>query len=99
MLYWLTPYLSEYFSAFQAFQYIGIRAGLAFIIAFVAALKIGKPLIFHLEKIGVGEKVGMSDSQRVGEIHKEKKKDLTPTMGGVFWLASILIAMTFCGRR
>ena len=75
MLYWLTPYLSDFFGPFQAFQYIGIRAGLAFIIAFVAALKIGKPLIAHLKKIGVGENVGMSDSHKVGELHKEKKKN------------------------
>jgi phospho-N-acetylmuramoyl-pentapeptide-transferase len=98
MINWITPYLSDIFSAFSAFNYIGVRAGCAFIFSFIIALLIGKPLIKHLRESTSGERADDSDSAEVGEAYRNADKNGTPTMGGVFWLAAVLLSTMIFGR-
>ena len=85
MINWLIPFLSDLFSPFAAFSYIGVRAGAAFIFSFAVALVIGKPLIKRLRESKVGERTDNSDCDEVAEAYRQAGKDGTPTMGGVFW--------------
>ncbi|MDC1020669.1 MAG: phospho-N-acetylmuramoyl-pentapeptide-transferase [Planctomycetota bacterium] len=98
MINWLIPFLSDLFSPFAAFSYIGVRAGAAFIFSFAVALVIGKPLINRLRESKVGERTDNSDCDEVAEAYRQAGKDGTPTMGGVFWLASVLISTMVFGR-
>ena len=98
MINWLIPFLSDLFSPFAAFTYIGVRAGAAFIFSFAIALVIGKPLIKRLCESKVGERTDNSDCDEVAEAYRQAGKDGTPTMGGVFWLASVLISTMVFGR-
>ena len=98
MINWLIPFLSDLFSPFVAFNYIGVRAGAAFIFSFVVALVIGKPLIKRLRESRVGERADNSDCDEVAEAYRKADKNGTPTMGGVFWLASVLISTMVFGR-
>ncbi|MFT7516548.1 MAG: phospho-N-acetylmuramoyl-pentapeptide-transferase [Myxococcota bacterium] len=98
MIHWLTPYLSEAFGPFAAFNYIGVRAGMAFIFSFVIAILIGNPLIARLRESAVVERADESDSKAVGDAYRAANKAGTPTMGGVFWLAAVLISTMFFGR-
>ena len=98
MINWLIPFLSDLFSPFAAFSYIGVRAGAAFIFSFAVALVIGKPLIKRLRESKVGERSDNSDCDEVAEAYRQAGKDGTPTMGGVFWLASVLISTMVFGR-
>ncbi|MGY8758608.1 MAG: phospho-N-acetylmuramoyl-pentapeptide-transferase [Planctomycetota bacterium] len=98
MINWLIPFLSDLFSPFAAFSYIGVRAGAAFIFSFAVALVIGKPLIKRLRESKVGERTDNSDCDEVAEAYRQAGKDGTPTMGGVFWLASVLISTMVFGR-
>ena len=98
MINWLIPFLSDLFSPFAAFRYIGVRAGAAFIFSFAVALVIGKPLIKRLRESKVGERSDNSDCDEVAEAYRQAGKDGTPTMGGVFWLASVLISTMVFGR-
>jgi len=98
MINWLIPFLSDLFSPFVAFSYIGVRAGAAFIFSFVVALVIGKPLIKRLRESRVGERADNSDCDEVAEAYRKADKNGTPTMGGVFWLASVLISTMVFGR-
>jgi len=98
MINWLIPFLSDLFSPFAAFNYIGVRAGASFIFSFAVALAIGKPLIKRLRESKVGERTANSDCDEVAEAYRKADKDGTPTMGGVFWLASVLISTMVFGR-
>ena len=98
MINWLIPFLSDLFSPFAAFSYIGVRAGAAFIFSFAVDLVIGKPLIKRLRESKVGERTDNSDCDEVAEAYRQAGKDGTPTMGGVFWLASVLISTMVFGR-
>jgi phospho-N-acetylmuramoyl-pentapeptide-transferase len=98
MINWLIPFLPDLFSPFAAFSYIGVRAGAAFIFSFAVALVIGKPLIKRLRESKVGERTDNSDCDEVAEAYRQAGKDGTPTMGGVFWLASVLISTMVFGR-
>ena len=98
MINWLIPFLSDLFSPFVAFSYIGVRAGAAFIFSFVVALVIGKPLIKRLRESRVGERADNSDCDEVAEAYRKADKNGTPTMGGVCWLASVLISTMVFGR-
>lgn len=98
MLYWLWPHLAEAWSPLQVFRYIGVRAALAFGVAFALAVVLGRPLIRRLRAAGVGERAELSDCAEVGAAYRAAGKVGTPTMGGVFWSGAILGALLLCGR-
>ena len=92
MILWLQPWLESLWPPFHALQYITLRAGLAAALAFALALVLGRPLIRHLQRRGVRENAGDSDSPEVGRLAVAAGKDRVPTMGGVFWCGSILLS-------
>ncbi|MBC8369396.1 MAG: phospho-N-acetylmuramoyl-pentapeptide-transferase [Planctomycetes bacterium] len=98
MIHWLLPFLTDIHDSFSAFNYIGVRAGAAFIASFVVALALGKPLIKRLKQTNTRERADRSDSTLVGQAYSDAGKNGTPTMGGVFWLAAVLITTMIFGR-
>ncbi|MFI4954545.1 MAG: phospho-N-acetylmuramoyl-pentapeptide-transferase [Gammaproteobacteria bacterium] len=89
MFYWLTEYLTEWFSGFNAFHYITMRAILSALTALSIALLVGPVMIRKLSQYKVGQTVRTDGPQS----HLEKSG--TPTMGGLLILVAIVIAVLF----
>lgn len=89
MLLWLIEYLTQYYSGFNAFQYITMRAILGALTALLVALVAGPRLIHYLDKYQIGQEV-RDDGP---ETHLTKVG--TPTMGGLLILLSVSIS-TLC---
>ncbi len=70
-------------------KYITFRSASAAIVAFVACLLIGKPVIAWLTRKKIGERTDKGDSRVLSEIHRAKAA--TPTMGGFFVLIAVLL--------
>jgi phospho-N-acetylmuramoyl-pentapeptide-transferase len=98
MIAWLVPWLEDLWQPFHALQYITVRAALASATGFATALLLGGPLIRRLQKVGVGEHAGLSDSADVAAAYRAAGKSGTPTMGGVFWVASVLLGTLLFAR-
>ncbi|MCB0411072.1 MAG: phospho-N-acetylmuramoyl-pentapeptide-transferase [Bdellovibrionales bacterium] len=85
MLYrWLTE-LADVISAFNVFRYITFRAFISFFTAFLFCWLYGPSLIRRLTNKQVGQSIRDDGPQ------SHKKKQGTPTMGGVLILASFLV--------
>ena len=67
------------------FQYISFRAAMAFMLAMLIVIYIGKPVIRKLQKLQIGEDI--RDLGLEGQLSKKG----TPTMGGILILLAILI--------
>jgi len=76
MLLWLSEYLSAFYSSFNLFQYLTLRAILATITALVISLIVGPVLINSLRQLKIGQSVRDDGAQ------SHLKKSGTPTMGG-----------------
>ena len=98
MIAWLVPWLEDVWQPFHALQYITVRAALASATGFATALLLGGPLIRRLQRVGVGEHAGLSDSSDVAAAYRAAGKSGTPTMGGVFWVASVLLGTLLFAR-
>ncbi|WP_018158437.1 MULTISPECIES: phospho-N-acetylmuramoyl-pentapeptide-transferase [unclassified Thioalkalivibrio] len=86
MLYALTEYLSQFYSAFTVFQYLTVRAILGVVTALAIALLIGPAMI---RRLTVG-KVGQQIRDDGPESHLTKAG--TPTMGGALILVAVAVA-------
>ena len=86
VLFWLTEYLTPYFSGFNAFQYIITRTILGALTALFVALLVGPRLINYLNKYKLGQEV-RDDGPKT---HLQKAG--TPTMGGLLILLSITVS-------
>lgn len=94
MFYYLFRYLDHEFNFVGAgvFQYISFRAACAIILSLLISLVLGKKIINYLHKKQVGELV------RDLGLEGEKKKQGTPTMGGLIMITAILIPTLLFAR-
>ncbi|MDD5669555.1 MAG: phospho-N-acetylmuramoyl-pentapeptide-transferase [Candidatus Omnitrophica bacterium] len=90
MLYYLLFPLKDLFPFFNIFRYITFRAAMACITAFVLSLVLGPMLIRFLSRLELGQNVRKDDSAQLYDLHK--KKQGTPTMGGILILFSIFVS-------
>ncbi|WP_289302756.1 phospho-N-acetylmuramoyl-pentapeptide-transferase [Methylophaga sp. UBA3996] len=86
MLLLLSDYMSQYYSGFNVFQYLTLRAILGVMTALGIALIIGPTMIRHLSFRQIGQVV----RQDGPESHFSKKG--TPTMGGALILVAIAVS-------
>ena len=86
MLLFITEYLEQYYSGFNVFQYLTLRAILGTITALVLSLIIGPSMIRKLTSYKIGQQVRDDGPQT----HLSKAG--TPTMGGSLILISIAIS-------
>jgi phospho-N-acetylmuramoyl-pentapeptide-transferase len=91
MLLWLSDYLSSFYSGFNVFQYLTLRAILATITALVISLIVGPILIKSLRLLKIGQSVRDDGPQ------SHLKKSGTPTMGGALILISIAFSTLLWG--
>ncbi|WP_114324763.1 phospho-N-acetylmuramoyl-pentapeptide-transferase [Candidatus Colwellia aromaticivorans] len=87
MLHWLAEYLTQYYSAFNVFSYLTLRAIVSTLTALFISLFFGPKLIRYLQKMQIGQTI-RSDGP---ESHLSKSG--TPTMGGILILAGIVFSV------
>ena len=86
MLVWLTEYLTQYYSAFNVFSYLTLRAILSVLTALFISLFWGPKLIRKLQEMQIGQTIRDDGPQ------SHLSKSGTPTMGGLLILAGIVIS-------
>lgn len=86
MLLYLTEYLSQFYSAFNVFQYLTLRAILGALSALAISLLLGPTIIRKLSHHQVGQFVRDDGPQ------SHLSKAGTPTMGGALILAAIAVS-------
>lgn len=89
MMHWLASWLFPDDLA-RLLGYISFRAAGAAVTAFLLAILFGPRVIAWLRSVGIGERIDGTGSQKLEALHQHKRG--TPTMGGVFVIAAILIA-------
>jgi phospho-N-acetylmuramoyl-pentapeptide-transferase len=92
MLYHLLYPLHSSVFALNVFRYITLRSFLAFLIATIASIFFGKVFIAYMRRKQFGQII-----RDDGPLEHFKKKG-TPTMGGIFILGSVLVAVLICGN-
>ncbi len=86
MFYYLFNCLEQYnVPGTRLFDYVTFRTGVAFVLAMLIAIIIGRRIIDRLQKMQVGEII-----RNLG-LEGQMKKTGTPTMGGVIIIISIVI--------
>ena len=92
MLYYLFSWLHKSgYHGTRIFQYISFRSAMAFVLALIISVSIGKYFIQYLKKKQIGESI--RDLGLAGQ----NEKAGTPTMGGLIIIAAILIpALLLC---
>ena len=92
MLYYLFSWLHKSgYHGTRIFQYISFRSAMAFVLALIISVFIGKYFIKYLKKKQIGESI--RDLGLAGQ----NEKAGTPTMGGLIIIAAILIpALLLC---
>ena len=86
MLVWLAEYLTQYYSAFNVFSYLTMRAILSVLTALLVSLYWGPRLIRYLQKMQIGQTV------RDDGPESHLSKSGTPTMGGILILGAIILS-------
>jgi len=86
MLLYLSDYLAQYYSGFNVFQYLTLRAILGVLTALIISFIVGPVMIRHLSFRQIGQQV-RNDGP---ESHLSKAG--TPTMGGALILVAIAVA-------
>lgn len=82
----------------QLFDYLSFRTAMAGLTAFLAALVLGRPTIAWLKRHRVGEDVTKTDSWELARLAESMGKKDTPTMGGSFLVASLLVSVLLWAR-
>lgn len=85
MLLWLFEHLREFYSGFNVFQYLTLRAILGLLTALFIALWTGPGMIRALTRLKIGQYI-----REDGPQHQMKAG--TPTMGGVMIILAIVIS-------
>jgi phospho-N-acetylmuramoyl-pentapeptide-transferase len=86
MLRYLAEWLTQFYSGFNAFSYLTLRAILAALTALVLSFIVGPPMIRKLAEHQVGQRVRSDGPQ------SHLSKAGTPTMGGALILVAIVAA-------
>lgn len=89
MLYYLTQYLQDYYSGFNVFNYLTMRAILGVLTALIVCFMVGPYMIKKLSILKIGQVV--RDDGPVTHLSKTG----TPTMGGALILVAIGIGTLF----
>jgi len=92
MLLALFEYLSQFYSGFNVFRYLTLRAVLGVITALAIALLVGPSMIRWLQHIKAGQPIRSDGPQ------SHLAKAGTPTMGGALMLVAISVAILLWGK-
>lgn len=93
MIYYLFTILKQYgLPGSRLMDYITFRSGVAFVLALLIAIFIGRKIIDRLQLMQVGEIIRNLD------LEGQQKKTGTPTMGGIIIIAAILFPALLVGN-
>lgn len=93
MLYYLSTLLQDTaLPGTRLMTYITFRSGMAFVLALLMAIFVGRSIINRLQKRQIGEII------RDLDLEGQLKKKGTPTMGGVIIIAAILVPCLLVGN-
>ncbi len=96
-LYYLSQGPNALAGGFNVFQYVSFRAVCAAITAFLLCLVFGNWVIRKLTSLKFGQPIRTADEvHRLFELHGAKKG--TPTMGGVFFMGSVVVSTIIWAR-
>ncbi len=96
-LYYLSQGPNAIAGGFNVFQYVSFRAVCAAITAFLLCLVFGNWVIRKLTSLKFGQPIRTADEvHRLYELHGAKKG--TPTMGGVFFMGSVVVSTIIWAR-
>ncbi len=84
----------DWFGPLRVFESITVRAAMGAVLAFLLALAFGPVFIRRMCALRATEDVEKPDAEELGKLHNCKKG--TPTMGGLFLVAAIVIAVFLC---
>lgn len=88
---------SDFFKAFNVFQYVTFRAVGAALTAFVLSLAFGNFTIRKLLSLKLGQPIRNADEvHKLAELHGQKAG--TPTMGGILLLGSTVLSTLLWAR-
>lgn len=90
MFYYLSEF-KEFFSGLNIFRYITFRAAMAGLTTFSLCLVFGPFIIDRLKKMKIQEIAKRDDCPDLDPFHSPKEG--TPTMGGIFIVASVLFSV------
>ena len=96
MLYYLYPWLCDFFAGFNVLRYITFRSVCASVTSFLVCVLFGPCLIRRLRKSGIRRKNGKNDSLQLDSLHR--KKEGTPTMGGILIVISVILSCLIWGN-
>ncbi|WP_295408583.1 phospho-N-acetylmuramoyl-pentapeptide-transferase [uncultured Thiocystis sp.] len=86
MLLYLTEWLADFYSGFNVFRYLTLRAILGVMTALGIALVVGRPMILRLRAFKIGQTIRDDGPQ------SHLSKSGTPTMGGALILVAVGIS-------
>ncbi|MDE5643644.1 MAG: phospho-N-acetylmuramoyl-pentapeptide-transferase [Muribaculaceae bacterium] len=93
MLNYLFEYLREYqLPGWRLMEYITFRSGVAFVLAMLLAIFVGRSIIHRLQRMQIGEIVRNLD------LEGQEKKKGTPTMGGIIIILAIMVPCLLVGE-
>jgi phospho-N-acetylmuramoyl-pentapeptide-transferase len=82
----------------RVFGYISFRVAMAGLTAFALAMWWGRPTIAWLRRHRVGESTDKTDVAELARLSEATGKKNTPTMGGSFLMASLLVSVILWAR-
>ena len=91
MFYYLSLWLTPFWSAFNVFSYHTVRAGGAAVTGFLFCLVVGPHIIRWLRALKIGQHIKKDHVADLHELHKGKAG--TPTMGGAIIIVSTLFSL------
>jgi phospho-N-acetylmuramoyl-pentapeptide-transferase len=94
----MIPSLLDRLFDVQLFGYVTFRAAAAALTGFALALWWGRPAIAWLRRHKFGEDTTKTDQRELADLTVRMGKKDTPTMGGSFLIAALLVAVLLWGR-
>jgi phospho-N-acetylmuramoyl-pentapeptide-transferase len=83
-----------YFGPLRVFESITVRAAIAVVLAFGLTLWLGPVFIRRMARRNALEDVRKPDAEQLQELHRSKSG--TPTMGGLFLVAAVVLTSLLC---
>jgi len=92
MFYELVEFLYSFFTPFRVFGYLTFRSAFAALTTLLICFIFGAKIIEYLQSLKIGQSIRLDGPQT------HLLKSGTPTMGGIFIILAVVIAMLFWGN-
>ena len=90
MIFIVMRFLNTFMHVPAVFEYVSTRMILTSLTTLMIGIFLGPPLIKKLYQMKIGQTIRIDDCPKLAKLHQKKK--MTPTMGGVLMLFSLLLS-------